>query len=199
MFKLGITGGIGSGKSYVSRRLEERQVPVYDTDTEAKRLMLTDAVIREGLVALLGPEVYQDGALNKPLLARYLFSDAEHARRVNALVHPRVRQDFEAWAAAREGTCAVVALESAILCEAGFEDAVDAVLLVAAPLELRIQRAMQRDGASEAQVRARVQAQMDDAEKRRRARYVVVNDGVEPLEPQLDALLESIKSINSKV
>lgn len=198
MFKLGITGGIGSGKSYVSRRLEERQVPVYDTDTEAKRLMLTDAVIREGLVALLGPEVYQDGALNKPLLARYLFSDAEHARRVNALVHPRVRQDFEAWAAAREGACAVVALESAILFEAGFEDAVDAVLLVAAPLELRIQRAMQRDGASEAQIRARVQAQMDDAEKRRRARYVVVNDGMEPLEPQLDALLESIKSINSK-
>lgn len=198
MFKLGITGGIGSGKSYVSRRLEDRQVPVYDTDTEAKRLMLTDAVIREGLVALLGPEVYQDGALNKPLLARYLFSDAEHARRVNALVHPRVRQDFEAWAAAREGTFAVVALESAILFEAGFEDAVDAVLLVAAPLELRIQRAMQRDGASEAQIRARVQAQMDDAEKRRRARYVVVNDGMEPLEPQLDALLESIKSINSK-
>lgn len=198
MFKLGITGGIGSGKSYVSRRLEERQVPVYDTDTEAKRLMLTDAVIREGLVALLGPEVYQDGALNKPLLAHYLFSDAEHARRVNALVHPRVRQDFEAWAAAREGACAVVALESAILFEAGFEDEIDAVLLVAAPLELRIQRAMQRDGASEAQIRARVQAQMDDAEKRRRARYVVVNDGMEPLEPQLDALLESIKSINSK-
>lgn len=194
MIKIAITGGIGSGKSYVSRLLEEMGIPVYNADNEAKRLTVSDAGIRRELTALLGEEVYQDGELNKPLLAAYLFSDPAHAVRVNAIIHPRVRADFLAWASQRKH-CEIVGLECAILYEAGFEDTVDAVVMVYAPEGLRVQRAMQRDGATESQVRARMAAQMDDEEKCRRADFVVVNDGVEPLQPRLASIVKEIKFI----
>jgi dephospho-CoA kinase len=188
MIKIAITGGIGSGKSYVARLLQERGVPVYVADDESKRLTVSDALIRRLLIELLGPSVYQsDGSLNKPLLAQYLFSDPAHTRQVNAIIHPRVKQDFGEWAARQQA--AVVGLESAILYEAGFADTVDAVVMVYAPTELRTERAMARDGASREQIERRMAAQMSDEEKRRRARYVVMNDGSQPLDAQLDALL----------
>lgn len=193
MIKIAITGGIGSGKSYVSRLLEEMSIPVYNADQEAKRLTVTDAGIRRELVALLGNEVYQEEHLNKPMLASYLFSDPAHVAQINAIIHPRVRRDFLHWAARQTG-CQWVGMESAILYEAGFEDTVDAVMMVYAPVDLRVQRAMQRDGSTEAQVRARMAAQMDDEEKCRRADFVVVNDGKEPLHPQLCKIKEQLKT-----
>lgn len=155
MIKIGITGGIGSGKSYVSHLLEEAGIPVYDTDTEAKKLTLSHPRIREGLLVLLGEDVYKaDGSLNKPVLASYLFASTENAGRVNRIIHPCVYEDFQQWAdrQAASGT-EVVAMESAILFESGFHTAVDYVVMVYAPLELRITRAMQRDAATEAQIR----------------------------------------------
>lgn len=192
MIKIAITGGIGSGKSYVSHLLEDMNIPVYNADNEAKRLTVSDEGIRRELVALLGEEVYKEGALNRPLLASYLFSDPAHAAQINAVIHPRVRKDFAAWAERLEG-CEVAGMESAILYEASFEDTVDAVVMVYAPVDLRVQRAMYRDGASEEQVRARIAAQMDDDEKCRRADFTVVNDGVRPLIPQLNAIIEQLK------
>ena len=155
MIKIGITGGIGSGKSYVSHLLEKAGIPVYDTNgnTEAKKLTLLYPRIREGLLALRGEEVYKaDGSLNKPVLASYLFASAENAGRVNRIIHPCVHEDFQQWAdrQAASGT-EVVAMESAILFELGFPAIVDYVVMVYAPLELRITRAMQRDAATEAQ------------------------------------------------
>lgn len=194
MIKIAITGGIGSGKSYVSRLLEEMGIPVYNADNEAKRLTVSDVGIRRELTALLGEEVYQDGELNKSLLAAYLFSDPAHATQVNGIIHPRVRADFLAWAGKREH-CDIVGMECAILYEAGFEDTVDAVVMVYAPEELRVRRVMQRDGATELQVRARMAAQMDDKEKCRRADFVVVNDGVEPLQLRLASIVKEIKFI----
>ena len=98
MIKIAITGGIGSGKSYISHLLETMDVPVYNADNEAKRLMVSDEEIRRELIALLGKEVYdKEGALNKPLLASYLFSAPEHVRQINAIIHPRVREDFIRW------------------------------------------------------------------------------------------------------
>ena len=129
MIKIGITGGIGSGKSYVSHLLEKAGIPVYDTDTEAKKLTLSHPRIREGLLALLGEEVYKaDGSLNKPVLASYLFASAENAGRVNRIIHPCVHEDFQQWAdrQAASGT-EVVAMESAILFESGFHAIVDYV------------------------------------------------------------------------
>lgn len=190
MIKLGITGGIGSGKSYVAHLLEEKGISVYDTDREAKRLTLVHPWIREALSALLGKEVYQaDGTLNKPLVASYLFSSPEHAGQINEIIHPCVYEDFQSWANRQaEAGAEVVLMESAILFESGFNKAVDYVVMVYAPLELRIKRAIQRDSASETQIRARIAAQMDEEEKKQRADYVIYNDGETPLAPQLTAL-----------
>lgn len=193
MIKLAVTGGIGSGKSYISHLLEDMHIPVYNADNEAKRLTVSDAGIRGELIALLGEEVYKDGLLNKPLLASYLFSDPVHVLQINSIIHPRVRKDFTVWVE-RQEKCEIVGMESAILYEAGFQDTVDAVIMVYAPVELRIQRAMYRDGASEEQVRARIAAQMDDEEKRRRADFTVVNDGVQLLIPQLNRIVEQLKT-----
>ena len=167
MIKIAVTGGIGSGKSYISHLLENMHIPVYNADNEAKRLTASDAGIRGELIALLGEDVYKDGLLNKPLLASYLFSDPAHVLQINSIIHPRVRKDFTVWVE-RQEKCEIVGMESAILYEAGFQDTVDAVIMVYAPVELRIQRAMYRDGASEEQVRARIAAQMDDEENGRR-------------------------------
>lgn len=193
MIKIAITGGIGSGKSYVSRLLEDMHIPVYNADNEAKRLTVSDGEIRKELTALLGDAVYRDGELNKPLLASYLFSDPAHVFQINSIIHPRVREDFAAWTKRQEG-CEIVGMESAILYEAGFQNTVDAVVMVYAPVDLRIRRAMHRDGAGEEQVRARMAAQMDDEEKRRLARFTIVNDGVQPLMPQLNRLIEHLKT-----
>lgn len=193
MIKIAVTGGIGSGKSYISHLLENMHIPVYNADNEAKRLTVFDAGIRGELIALLGEEVYKDGLLNKPLLASYLFSDPVHVLQINSIIHPRVRKDFTVWVE-RQEKCEMVGMESAILYEAGFQDTVDAVIMVYAPVELRIQRAMYRDGASEEQVRARIAAQMDDEEKRRRADFTVVNDGVQLLIPQLNRIVEQLKT-----
>ena len=193
MISIAITGGIGSGKSYVSNLLEERGIPIYNADNESKRLTVSDEVIRRGLVALVGEQVYfDDGTLNKSLLAAYLFASSEHATQVNAIIHPRVKADFRRWL--EEHTdCEIVGLESAILYESGFDDVVDAVVAVYAPESLRLERAMKRDGATEAQIRARMSAQMNEEEKRNKADYVVLNDGSACLQKQLDALIYQIK------
>ena len=192
MTSIAITGGIGSGKSYVSALLQAAGIPVYNTDNEAKRLMLSDEGIRQDLISLLGEGVYTDGALNKPMLASYLFAGPENASRINAIVHPRVKADFRRWMEEQEGQ-EIVGLECAILFEAGFADTVDAVVTVYAPESLRVERAMKRDGATEAQIRARIAAQMDDEEKCRLSDYIIYNDGSISLENQLSALVAQLK------
>jgi len=193
MISIAITGGIGSGKSYVSNLLEERGIPIYNADNESKRLTVSDEEIRKGLVALVGEQVYfDDGTLNKSLLASYLFASSEHATQVNAIIHPRVKADFRRWLEEHEDY-EIVGLESAILYESGFDDVVDAVVAVYAPESLRLERAMKRDGATEAQIRARMSAQMNEEEKRNKADYVVLNDGSACLQKQLDALIYQIK------
>ncbi len=192
---LGITGGIGSGKSVVCRLLQLMGVPVYSSDDETKRLMVRDEVIRAGLISLLGPEAYQGEALNKPLIAKYLFAYADHAATINALIHPRVKQDFRRWVADHAGH-PVVAIESAILVEAGFTDVVDSVVLVTAPLETRIRRAMQRDAASRQQIEQRVERQMADEERSSTAHHIIQNDDFVPLIPQVLALIASLLGNN---
>lgn len=182
--KIGITGGIGSGKSVVSRLLEAMGMPVYISDIESKRLTHTDPVIRRQLCALLGEEVYQDGALNRPLLASYLFGHADHARRVNAIIHPQVKEDFRRWVQLREA-CPVVGMESAILIESGFASDVDVVVMVYAPFDVRVERAMKRDGSSRELVMQRIHSQMSDEEKRKQAAFIIVNDDETPLIPQV--------------
>lgn len=186
--RIGITGGIGSGKSFVCRLLAERGVPVYSCDEEAGRLMENHPDIREALVGLLGTEVYTgEGRLNKPLLAAWLFASSGHAEQVNAIVHPVVKRDFVAWA--RRQTVPVVAVESAILFEAGMDTLVDRVLLVDAPREVRLRRTMSRDRATREQVEHRMDCQMPDEERRLRAGDILYNDGRNDLKQDVERLL----------
>ncbi len=193
--KIGITGGIGSGKSVVSRLLELMGVPVYISDTESKRLTHTDPVIRRELCALLGDDVFRGGELNKPLLASYLFSDPAHAAQVNAIIHPRVKDHFRAWVEERTHL-PVVGMESAILIESGFASEVDVVVMVYAPLDVRVARVLKRDDATTEQVMQRMRSQMSDEEKRLQAGYEIVNDGETPLIPQVLKLISFLSENN---
>lgn len=192
MIKFAITGGIGSGKSYVSSLLEERGIPIYNADFESKRLTVQDEGIRKELVALLGDDIYQGATLNKPLLSSYLFANSDNAAKVNSIIHPRVKDDFRRWVESQKDV-PLVGLESAILYESGFDDVADQVVMVYAPEAVRLQRAMKRDNATEEQVRARMSAQMDDEEKRSKADFVLMNDGIMPLDVQLDDLVRFLK------
>lgn len=170
---LGITGGIGCGKSFVSSILKEcYSIPVYDCDSEAKRLMSSDEGIRGKLIGLVGEEVYSGEVLNRKLLADFLFSNANNAQCVNAIVHPAVWSDFLRWA--KDQRCPLVALESAILFECGFNARMDYVLFVDAPEDVRLHRAMQRDSASEEQIRARMNMQHPE-EYRQLSDFIVDN------------------------
>lgn len=192
--KIGITGGIGSGKSIVSRLLEVMGVPVYLSDSEAKRLTASDPTIRQELIALVGDEVYVDGALNKAFLASYMFGHPERVAAVNQIIHPKVKEDFRQWVNAHSHE-PVVAIESAILIEAGFKEEVDKVVMVYAPLEIRIDRTIKRDGATKEQVLARIGSQMSDEEKCKQADYLIANDNKTALIPQV---LEFISFLSKK-
>lgn len=186
--RIALTGGIGSGKSYVCRQLEALGYPVFYCDDEAKRIIRTDVRVRSALVCLIGPEVYDAaGALCKPVLARYLCAGPDYAARVDAIVHPRVGEVFEEWAAAQSAPR--VFMECALLFEAGFERYVDATILVSAPQEVRIARVMSRDGIGRAKVLEWMALQMSEEDKARRADYVVCNDGQADVAAQLHRLL----------
>lgn len=189
--KIGITGGIGSGKSVVSHLLDVMGVPMYISDIETKKLMQSDEEIRRSLIALLGEEVYVGGSLNKPMLAAYLFASDQHAREINAIVHPRVKADFRRWVQEHDGY-PLVGIESAILIEAGFAAEVDKVVMVYAPREVRVARAIERDSSSREQIEQRIRSQMDDEVKREYADFVIVNDGERALIPQVQELLVRI-------
>lgn len=188
MTTIGITGGIGSGKSMVSALLRVYGVPVYDADHESKRLLVTSPTIRHGLTALLGPEIYRpDGTLDRARMAALIFADADLLARVNAIIHPAVGDDFDAW---RERlTVPLCAMESAILFESGFDRRADVRLTVYAPEAIRLQRVMARDGAAEADVRRRMQSQWTDERKAALSDAVITNDGLSALIPQVEALL----------
>jgi dephospho-CoA kinase len=193
--KIGITGGIGSGKSVVSRLFELMGIPVYISDKESKRLTAFDPFIRKKLTNLLGEEVYKNGELNKPLLASYLFENPEKTKTINNSIHPRVREDFQRWAA-EHSDYPTLAIESAILVESGFTQEVDVIILVYAPEELRLERAIKRDSSSRERIVKRIQSQICDEEKMKFADYIIFNDGKMPLIPQVESILTENKTRN---
>ena len=186
MYKVGITGGIGSGKSTVCRMLAERGVAIYDADSRAKELMSTSESLCKALIENFGAETFTAEGLNRQYIAERVFNDAEQLRLLNSLVHPAVIADFEAWAEEQEGH--YVVFESAILFEAGLENRVDAVVAVMAPESLRVERVMARDGHTKEQVMARIKSQMSDDERSDRSQYSIVNIDVEDLEEDVEQL-----------
>ena len=195
MKTIGITGGIGSGKSYISQLLwQEFGIPVYDCDKEAKRLTATNEEIRQKLIALVGPQVFDGANLNKQLLADYLFADVEHASQVNAIIHPIVLQDFKRWAEQQQDK-PIVAIESAILYESGFSEMATQVLFVDAPYDVRLRRAMLRDAATEAQIRARMKMQSPELH-RLQADFIIDNNQSD--NNQLLNQLKQVITLNTK-
>lgn len=190
-YKIAIVGGIGSGKSIVSRLFRIMGVPVYNCDTEAKRLMNSDVVLRKALVEAIGTQVYgADGNVDRVFLASYMFGNPGRVALVNSIVHPAVRTHFAAWAA-KVGS-RFVAVETAILFESGMDADVDAILVVHAPEALRLQRAMKRDGASEQAVRNRMSNQMADDDLFSRASFRVCNDDTVSLIAQVGQIIDAL-------
>ena len=179
--KIGITGGIGSGKSYVCQRLKAHGIDVYDCDAAAKRLIRTSTTIRQQLTALIGPEVYIGEQLNKSVMTRFLLESEANAKTIDQIVHPAVFRDFE--------ESGMEWMESAILYESGINQLVDRVIVVTAPEEVRIQRVMQRDGISREKTLQWIQRQWPQEEVRQRADYEIINDGKADIDEQIARLL----------
>lgn len=185
--KIAITGGIGSGKSYVCRILEKQGIKVYDCDAEAKRLMRYDADLQESLKQLVGEEVYSaEGILQKPVLAQFLLASEANKQAVNDVVHPAVARDFEQsdyqW------------LESAILFDSGFDRRThfDFVVCVTAPVPVRLKRIMLRDHISEQKAQEWIDAVMPQEELAARADFEIVNDGIRDVDEQVMQLLKRL-------
>ena len=180
MKRIAITGGIGSGKSYVCRLLSGLGIVVYDCDSAAKRLMRTSPELQSQLCDLIGPEAYlpgEDGlVLNKAAVAQFLLASEENARAIDAIVHPAVERDF---------------ISSGL---AWIERLVDKVVVVTAPMEVRLQRVMARDGISRQKTLDWMNRQWPQEEVLRRADYEIINDGVQPLLPQIERIINQLNN-----
>lgn len=191
--KVGITGGIGSGKSYVARVFKALGVPFYDADKEAKLIMNNSPIIADKLIDAFGHQVYTaEGQLDRKFLGEMVFKDIAKLKRLNEIVHPVVIQHGEDWA--EKQTFAYSLKEAALLFESGSYKQLDYTVLVLAPLELRLQRVMLRDGISRGQVEDRISKQMSDDDKHLLADFVLINDEKTPLLPQILALHEKFMS-----
>ena len=182
---MALTGGIGSGKSYVCRLLGQRGIAIYDCDAAAKRLMLTSDSLKRQLSQLIGEDAYADGRPNKAVLTRFLLASESNAQAIDRIVHPAVAADFlqsgYRW------------MECAILFESGFDRLVDHTICVVAPTETRLQRVMQRDGISRSKALEWMQRQWPQEEVQRLSDFSIVNDGIQDLEKQIDTIIHLIK------
>ena len=184
--RVAITGGIGSGKSYVCKRMEAFGIRVYDCDAAAKRLMRTSSALQRDLCRLVGDDVYVDGMLQKQVLAKFLLASEDNKQAVNQIIHPAVARDFECsgyeW------------LESAILFDSGFDRRIhfDYIVCVSAPLEIRIQRVMNRDGISREKTMEWISRQLPQEEVLKRADFEIVNDGMKDIDEQILIVLNKM-------
>lgn len=187
---VGITGGIGSGKSIVARILQLMGYPVYASDQRAKEIMHENPLIINGLKKLFGEEAYLHSQLNRPFIAAQIFRDDALRTQMNQLVHPAVREDFQNWVKQQDSP--LVFQESALLFETGGYKLFDAVVLVTAPENIRMERIKERDQLNDEQVRARFKAQMPEEEKVKLTDYTISNDGNQLLVPQVLDLIRKM-------
>lgn len=196
MLRVGITGGIGSGKSTVARIFEVLGIPVYYADDAAKRMMNENEELKEKIKHQFGSDVYTDGKLNRKRLAEIVFNAPEKLEQLNALTHPATIKDAENWM--KKQTTPYSIKEAALIFESGAQEHLDHVIGVTAPAPLRIQRTMQRDGITREEVIARMNKQMDENIKMKLCDFVLRNDEQELLLPQVIALHEKLLSLAKK-
>lgn len=191
MTKIGITGGIGSGKSVISRILKIMHYPVYDSDYWAKFLMNNDKTIYKALTDKFGPETYSSEGINRPFLAQLIFNNKENLTFVNSIVHPAVGNHFLQWA--EEQQSSIVFIESAILFSSGLNKIINKTIYVDAPQEIRLQRAILRDNASTEAISARIKNQINgDEYARTHSDYIINNDNTSLLIPQIISILQNL-------
>ena len=174
MIKVGLTGGIGSGKTTAAKIFKQLGVPVYFSDDRAKNLMLNNHFLREALLSVFGEKVIIDGFLNKSYIASKVFANPKELFKLNSLVHPFVQRDFDVWSTSQ--TSNYVLKEAAIIFETGADKFLDKVVLVESPQHLKFSRIMNRDGITEEEVLNRMRNQWSDSQKRTNADYIIQND-----------------------
>jgi len=188
MLRIGLTGGIGSGKSTVARIFEVLGIPVYDADTASKKLMAENEELKSKIKNSFGEEAYKDGKLNRKYLAEEVFQKSEKLVLLNSLVHPATIKDAAEWM--EKQNAPYIIKEAALIFESGSQKYLDYVIGVKAPLALRLQRTMERDQVTAEEVKARMDQQMDEEIKLRLCNYVIVNDEQQLLIPQVLELHE---------
>lgn len=191
MIKIGITGGIGSGKSYIADLIKKQGLPVFNCDDAAKYIMANDDEIKAKLKELIGEEIYTDcGNLNKQMMSDFIYLNEDNRKKINEIVHPAVREQYMRWLSVQYTS--VVFMESAILFESGFSDLVDKVIHVFASDEVRLHRLIKRDGLTRMQAYERMQAQMSEAVKMKFADYCILNNGNMNVAKQLGHILDQL-------
>jgi len=188
MLRIGLTGGIGSGKSTVARIFEVLGIPVYDADSASKKLMIENNELKNQIKNSFGKEAYTDGELNRRYLAEQVFSDSQKMALLNSFVHPATIKDAEQWM--KKQNAPYLIKEAALIFESGSQKQLDYVIGVKSPLALRLHRTIQRDNVSTEQVKARMEMQMDEAIKMRLCDYVIINDEQQMILPQVLELHE---------
>ncbi len=191
MIKVGITGGIGSGKTVVAELFRLHGIPVYDADMQAKLLNDTSETIREKIILRFGNDLYADGRLDRKRFAEIIFQDKNRLREANSIIHPELRKHFLRWLQERR-EAPLVAIDAAVLFESNFYKLTDYNITVTAPETLRLRRATARDNSRSEQVKNRMESQMADAERIRLSDFVIVNDNANSLIKQIEEILSEI-------
>jgi dephospho-CoA kinase len=191
MIRVGITGGIGSGKSYVCKVFEHLGIPVFYADSEVKKMYDDTPEVHAQLVEAFGEKIYDNEALNRKQLSQIVFGSSQALARLNAIAHPAVGKRFLAWAEQQKNVPYVLH-EAALMFESNAHQLMDKVITVTAPIELRIQRVMHRDSCSRQEVELRMAHQLSDEERKTRADYTIECDNVTPLLPQVLKIHEEL-------
>lgn len=190
MLKIGLTGGIGSGKTTVAHIFEVLGIPVYYADDAAKKIMSENEDIKQAIIKSFGTESYVDGKLNRAFLAQEVFSDPQKTLLINSIIHPATIADVEQWFEKQQGPYAIK--EAALIFEANAEKKLDLVIGVSSPLELRLQRVMQRDSITKEAVEKRMHHQMNADQKMDRCDFIINNNDRELLIPQVISIHEKL-------
>ncbi|HDP76251.1 MAG TPA: dephospho-CoA kinase [Bacteroidales bacterium] len=191
--RIGVTGGIGSGKSFVCRVIEVLGYPVFYSDYIAHTITDTDPQVKGQVMELFGSNIYTYGKLNRKEVAEMVFADNELLIKLNSIIHPAVARSFEQWCM-QNSNSELVFKEAAILFETGIYHELHKTILVTAPEELRIKRVMERDGVSELEVRARMAKQMPEEEKKRLADFIIVNSSNQLILPQILSIVQTLSA-----
>ncbi|WP_296383993.1 dephospho-CoA kinase [Winogradskyella sp.] len=196
MIVVGLTGGIGSGKTTISKCFESYRIPVYIADVEAKALMNRSKVIKRKLIKLFGEFAYKDEILNRPFLASKIFTDKELLLKMNAIVHPKVASHFKRWLKKQDSP--YIIKEVAIIFENNLEKQYDYIITVVADEDLRIERVMKRDDASKEKIVSIIKNQLPDDEKIKKSDFVITNNDLDTAKSQAEEIHHQILQIINK-